>query len=454
VFFNDTVSVSMSDQNLNWDRCRRAIALLSLLGLVCWLAYPRSAQGRERKAVAKMSAIPGAVLHRQGPEKTWRIIKPGEAIESEDLLVAFPGGPVDSANGAVRLTLLSDLARLSHYPILESAVILHENPNVDHDFSLDRGRVDLTNRRTEGPATVRVHFRKEIWDLTLEEPKTRVALELYGRWPQGVPFSKEVGKSSDEPTADLVLLVLHGEVSLKANGNRYALRAPPGPASFHWDSVSGADRGPQRLEEPPGWARPAAVMLPRVKDLTAVLKVVQQRVTESTTIQDALAESLDSDNPNARRIAVYGLAALDDLPHLADALTNAKHPDVRDTAVPALRAWIGRAPGQDMKLYETLVNEKKYSPNQAEIVLQLLHSFGEPELARPATYDALIEYLMHDKPAVRQLASWHLSRLVPAGKDIAYNPAAPEPERQRAYDKWKELVPTGKMPPAPDKAKP
>ncbi len=448
-----TVSISMSEQ----DMPSRMHGLRATILLAIGVLAPLSSQGRgeEHKIVAKMSAIPGAVLHRQGPQKAWRIIKPGEAIVSEDLLVAFPGGPIDSGNAAVRMTLLSDLARVSQYPILESAVILHENPDVDLDFTLDRGRVDLTNRKAEGAAHVRVRFRKEIWDITLDEPKTRVALELYGRWPQGVPFSKDVGKSSEEPTADLVLLVLAGDATLKANGNRYALRAPPGPASFHWDSVVGSDAAPQRLEEAPGWARPAAVLMPRsLKDVTAVLRVVQQRLVEDATIQSVLAESLDSDNPSARRIAIYGLAALDDIGHLADALTNAKYEDVRDAAVPALRAWIGRAPGQDLQLYNLLIKDKNYTANQAEIVLQLLHSFGETDLARPATYETLIDYLMHDKPAVRQLAIWHLRRLVPAGREVTYNPTASEEDRQRTYEKWKQLVPSGKMPPAPGKPKP
>jgi hypothetical protein len=425
-----------------------------LLGLMTWLTCLDPARADEAKVVAKAATLPGVILHRQGPEQAWRVVKPHESIQVDDLLVAFPGGPLDSKNGAVRLTLLSDLARVSHYPVLESAVILHENPDVDLDFTLVRGRVDLTNRRKEGPAHVRVRFRQETWELTLDEPKTRVALELYGRWPQGVPFSKADGKNADEPTADLVLMVLQGEATLKVNGSRYAMRPPPGPASFHWDSVVGSDRVPQHLDELPGWARPAAVMLPRAKDVTAVLKVLEKRLTDNSSIQQILAESVDSDNADARRIAVYGLAALDDLGRLADALTDEKHDDVRNAAVPALRAWIGRGPGQDMKLYETLVKEKKYSPNQAEMVLQLLHSFGERDLARAATYETLIEYLLHDKPAIRELASWHLYRLAPAGKDIAYNPVAPEAQRQRAYEQWKTLVPSGKMPPSADRAKP
>src|SRR2546426_1010093 len=83
-----------------------------------------------------------------------------------------------------------------------------------------------------GAAQVRVRFRDQVWDLTLSEPKSRLAFELYGRWPRGVPFNKE--DKDEQPTADVVLLALQGDVEVKAGGRIFAMHAPPGPAIFHW----------------------------------------------------------------------------------------------------------------------------------------------------------------------------------------------------------------------------
>jgi hypothetical protein len=433
----------------------RPAAVVLLLGLAAVVPGGGQVRADDPKDASKPQTVVakstlGALLHRQGPDHAWHLIKPREPIQSEDLIVAVPGGGLDSKDGAVHLSLLSDLARLSPYPVLESAVILHDNPEVDLDFTLDRGRVDLTNHKKKGPAHVRVRFRDQKWDLTLNEPKSRVALELYGRWPKGIPFSKDP-KSTDEPTTYVVLLALHGDVDVRAGGSRFAMSPPPGPAYFHWDSAGGQDEGPRQLGELPNWARPTRAMLPRVKDLTAALKVLERRLAEKTSIEEALVESLDSKDADTRRVAVYGLGALDNLPALVNALSDPKHEDVREVAVVALRHWIGRGKGQDLKLYDVLVKEKQFSPNQAAIVLQLLHSFGDPDLARPATYETLIDYLMHDKLAIRELAWWHLYRLVEAGKDVAYDAAAPEAQRQAAYDKWKELIPSGKLPPQPKK---
>src|SRR5262249_48114505 len=87
----------------------------------------------------------------------------------------------------------------------------------------------------------------------------------------------------------------------------------------------------------------------------------------------------------------------------------------------------------------------------AETTVQLLHSFGDDDLDRPETYEMLIDYLDHEKLAVRGLAHWHLIRLVPEGKKFGYNPLDPKKKRDAAVAKWRKLIPHGKMPPKPRK---
>ena len=400
------------------------------------------------KKMARGEGVVEAKLAREGPGKPWMVVKPGESLHSEDLIIAVPNGALSTRNNDVRLSLLSDLARLSPFPVLESAVILHDSTDKELDFTLDRGRVDVTNRKRAGAVRVRVRVRDQQFDLTLEEPRTRVAFELYGRWPKGAPFTKDP-KAEDEPTAELVLLVLNGSAELKTSKSRHAMTAPPGPAYFHWDSAVGDDAQVHRLEEVPGWAKPGIANLPRVKDLQAVFGLIRKSIEDRKvgTVETVLADTLDADNLNTRRMAVYGLGALDDISHLIDALNGSKHEDVREVSILALRHWIGRYKGQDAKLYDTLVKDKMFTANQAEIVMQLLHSFGDSDLAKPATYETLIDYLVHEKLAVRELAKFHLYRLVPAGKDIAYDPAGAAEERTKAHDKWHTLIPNGKLPP-------
>jgi hypothetical protein len=162
---------------------------------------------------------------------------------------------------------------------------------------------------------------------------------------------------------------------------------------------------------------------------------------------DVAEELARSGDEFERRLGVNALAAMDELSRLALVMTTTKHADVWDHGVLALRHWIGRGPGQDQKLYKALTEKGGFSPGEAEVVLNLLHSYGADDLARPETYEALIDYLESDRLPIRGLAEWHLTRLVPAGKKIGYNPVGPKEEREAAVKEWRKLIPSGKLPP-------
>ena len=400
-----------------------------------------------RHPAARCISTTAAMVRREAPVEPWHVVHKDETLYSNDLLVGTTGASLDSTNGAVHLSFRTDLTGQSPYPIIEAAVVLHQQAGLDLDFTLERGRVDLQNRKAQGAATARVHVRNESWDLVLAEPGAAIALELYGRWPRGVAFTREA-TPKEVPTADLVFLVLIGNVTLKHERYEYALKAPPGPAFIEWDSVTGEDETPHFLKKPPPWADARFNDSPEVKERKARAERFRH-LAVSQSLDAAIQEMLNSSDPGDRRLAVFAMGALDNIEGLGKALREAKHPDVWDNGVLALRHWIGRGPGQDQHLYKALIEKAKFSPVDAETVLQLLHSYGDNELARPETYETLIDYLDHDKLAVRGLAYWHLSRLVPVGKDLGYNPQDSKEARAVAIKRWQKLVPAGQLPPHP-----
>src|SRR5262249_35684574 len=128
---------------------------------------------------------------------------------------------------------------------------------------------------------------------------------------------------------------------------------------------------------------------------------------------------------------------------------NKNHDEVRHLAVFALRQWFGSKAENYQKLYDTLL-KKQFSEQEATAIMHLLHGFTEVQLKEPATWSVLIEYLRHSKPAIRQLASWHLYGLLPdIGRTIPYSPVANSDLLQASYEKWKRAVPEGKLPPLP-----
>src|SRR5690242_12010704 len=94
---------------------RRLDVLLPLaaaaLTLPLWPAAPTAAAAEGPTAVARCGTPAGSLFQRAGPGKPWQTLKPKDDISGGQLLVGLPGAALDSRNGAVRLTLLSDLAR-------------------------------------------------------------------------------------------------------------------------------------------------------------------------------------------------------------------------------------------------------------------------------------------------------------------------------------------------------
>jgi hypothetical protein len=151
-----------------------------------------------------------------------------------------------------------------------------------------------------------------------------------------------------------------------------------------------------------------------------------------------------------RMLGVLFLGALDATAALVDCLEDRGHPEVRGTAAFVLRQYIARGHTQEMDLFTTLCDRKFYPPEKAEILLQLLHTFSDEDIARPQTYDRLVGYLNHENLSIRDLALWHLALLAPdITKDMAYNPTDAPDKRAAAVEVWRKRVPAGKVPPRP-----
>jgi hypothetical protein len=426
----------------------RHLSCKHLLLAVLFCAIP-TVQADEPKAekgapLAECVTETGSLLSREAPGKPWQVVKEKQAIPSGHLILGMLHGAV--ANKDVKIAIFGDPDGTSPLPILETAFSLQEEKGVDLRCTLDRGRVVLTNLKEKGPATVRLHVRDWTGELVLSTPGTQVMLTLFGRWPRGVPFNKEA-KPTEGPPLAWILLVLNGELTVKGPKGEVAMKAPPGPALYEGDSLGTPVGAPEHLEKLPAWAT-ADGDSERGKMLKALAARIRKDFAEKS-VDEALGNLLASKEVSDQRAAVVLLAATDNLKRIGEVLGNARSPEIWDTAVLALRNWIGRGSGQDMKLYRGLIDVGKFEPIEAETVLYFLHSFGDEDLKHPETYQLLVKELESERLAIRGLANWHLIRLVPAGRKIGYDPLATKEERAKAAAEWRKLIPPGKLPPAP-----
>ena len=150
----------------------RTRTLLSAAALALLALGARAAEGDPPAVCATQK---GSILRREKPDAKWQYVAEKEKLKAGELLIGLPGAALESADKAAKLTFLTDFGD-SPFPVIECAVVLHEPKGADLDFTLDRGRADVTNTKDKGAAKVRVRVHGAVFDLTLHEPMARVAV--------------------------------------------------------------------------------------------------------------------------------------------------------------------------------------------------------------------------------------------------------------------------------------
>ncbi len=423
------------------------ILAVTLVSCVLLSAVPAATGGKDGKpaaATGQNTSLPGSLLACPAQGKRCEVVAQGAAVSVGDLLVALPGtrGEVRLADGKLRLSLLGGYPKNTDAPALPSAVRVHAPGGLAFDLELDGGRALLAYGKGKGALKGQLRVGGENLLVELVEPGTQVAVELLRRWPPGAPFTAEP-KKEDAPITDAVILLLGGEISVRSKGaaEQTSVR---GQVFYHWNSLAGLV-GPVPLKEVPGWV--SGDVAPKGEAARIALARFRQRLVQQG-LDKAVADTLAGQDVGQRVQAVHALGAVGDLQGLLKVLHGAKSAEVRRTALDALRQRSARSAADDVLVYRALVADQ-YKPAHAEMVMQLLRGFDRPALADAATYQALIHYLAHDRAAVRELAAWHLHRLVPEGRKIGYDAAAPAAERARAQAAWRKLIPAGRVPSPP-----
>jgi hypothetical protein len=418
--------------------------------------------------------VPSVLVTHASASDPWQRLKPESRVFSHDMLVSLPGYKSGvRLDSGVGLTLWGSAYEFGS-AFLESAVVLHvPSKDFDADFTLDRGAVMLTSHKDK-PAAVRIRFHREIWDVTLEEPQTKVGVALLGR--HVLPYD-----AHEPPRADCILIVRSGRASVRVSpyveyGNIEPVKEGKTtvPQLISWDSVGKGVRPPVPF---PRDLRPGEQMVLGVFDppkvpstlprevqeewqkLPEALVGMSARLSRPGKIETMLMEMLQSEDASVRPLqallAVRCLGALDAIPALVDDILNNEQKSfaLRREAIYTLRHWTGRNASQENLLFDPdpkvrsglLTAGGKFSPSEAEILISLLHTPSTEQLVSPDYWAYLIDNLKHDKLAVRQVACFHLM-LLPEGQSVRYDPAGPLEARQAGIAAWKKLIPDGKIP--------
>ncbi|HEV3261714.1 MAG TPA: FHA domain-containing protein, partial [Gemmataceae bacterium] len=325
------------------------------------------------------------LVQRQGEAHPWSILRPEARVATGHTLVSLPGyRSLIALDGGLQLTLWGNLPEFSASPpVLESVVMLHApSPRTDLDFTLDRGRVVVTNRKEPAAsARVRLRFLREDWELELPDASSEVGVELWTR-----PGGAAAGAAAQPPAACLGLFALKGRVRVRARGK-----------SFDLDKrrLSWINREPTKLyraelpASPDWWARPPDKKTPAVQKAMLSLLEWSDRLGGSTarppkggapaaavvaeTIKTHVGELKDPDDQD---LGVFFLAALEQTKLLVLCLGDRQNPDVRGSALFALQSWLGRGGQHAEQLAGILENEGHgFSKDKAERIVGLLRVY-------------------------------------------------------------------------------
>lgn len=403
---------------------------------------------QQKTPLARSLSKDGSLLVMPKGSSSWKTAKHEEEFYEGDMIISGAGTSIENIEKTVKLTFRGDIAGTSPLPIRETAIILlPKKEGVDFSVDFERGRIELTNTKDKGSVFCQVSLfdDREHGQVKLIEPGSTCSLEELGRWPKGTHFNPQ-SKDEVKPVYDLIYVALKGTSEVSDHGVTHFMSAPPGPAMLQWNSADGGNPIKSKLQKLPDWTLPPDLSNPVIRGRMGSVFKFRDEFFKGRSLPEVLSELIESGTETDRFIAVNMMLATDQLELFFKSIMTTKFNDVIDNGIIGLRHWIGRKPGQDHKLYEFMISGRHYTKKQAEIFVDLLHSFGDDELKEPEIYEALIDYLGNEKTGIRGLANWHLHRLVPAGRDIKFDPTAPEAERKEAIAKWKKLVPKGTVP--------
>ncbi|MFO0864435.1 MAG: hypothetical protein U0744_07255 [Gemmataceae bacterium] len=413
-----------------------------------------------RSAVGQIVADPkdGILLKRTAKAPEWqRVSAKSPGIETGQTLVTLPAtrSTIQLSRG-LQVKLWGAVPELQPAPQLyESMITLHASEKFDLDFTLLRGRVVLASTKNDKAAIVRMRFENpmmidgvEAFDMAIG-PKAEVLIDRWSSLPRSEPFFRDPANTNRVgPTAQVGIIALAGNVTIKHGDIPRSLMSPPGTALLLWSSNKGTS-DPQNMQSLPDWLIGKGSAKGTDEKIIKETNQVRQDMVanlNSKNLDVLIAEMRESNNPVARRLSGLSLAAMDELPSLLDLLEQDKQPDVRLTTIEALRYWIATSRNGEYRIYDLL--KAKYKMSEAETIMQLLHSFSERATQQPDTYELLIDYLVHPVLPIRELAAWHLYQMAPAGRNIPYSASADSVIRQRAHTAWRALIPPGQLPPA------
>lgn len=399
----------------------------------------------ERRVVATYDTPTQPLLFLKRETIRWEKIDPRESrVSSTDIVLALPGfHPAILTESGVRIQMWGSVYEHLPLPLAESRLALAVPAiGIDAEITLFGGRIFLTAPKATKPTVVRVRFRNEVWDVTLANRETEVAIDLVGEPSRGPLFNRDLPES---PRALVYLGVVQGIASVRSGFLQSGDLG--GGTKWKWDSKGGpAAQAPENDADEVGIPNRWTKQVPT----TAASKEAVPTITEMA-LRIGRAQAMFDIDLNAtlkdpketigrRVLSTWMLGSMDSLSYLIDALEADSTP-VRDAAAKTIRHWIAQHPSRDAIFQEELAMKIAFNENQRANIIGLVRGTERPPTA--VLMEQLFDLLINEKLAVRELARMQLASIDPAGqKSSNYDAASDRSGAQMSLWKanWKQKM--------------
>ncbi len=429
---------------------------------------------------------PTSLLVQRKENDGWMRLKPNSSVFTGDPVMSLPGYASEVRlecdvhlllRGHLReftpLLLVKDesgrernAAQVMDY-LQESVVVLHKPRDTDADLTLERGRLYLSNHKSNETRglVVRLRFENKVWDLTLHQG-AEVVVDLIKTHIPGTVV----------PLTLLKLFLLKGEAALALDRDRFPDLSEPERAYFAWSNQNpSAYEHPQLSKQDVEtatrvlYAKRPTVNTQQARDMELALRAIRDRMTVDKEPRIALQETLTNNQYSEHQLALYCFAALDEVKDLFDILGRADlpHGPDRDTAVTAIQRWLDHGPGQRDRLFDPntgkglLRSDLGYTTEEAKRIVTLLREPTDEDIYSTKFYSALAQDLASDKVALAELGHWWLYRIalqlfrLDLPNLRKFNAALPQNRRVEAKKEVDQAIREGRLPPPePGKSRP
>ncbi|MES2791081.1 MAG: hypothetical protein V4719_15820 [Planctomycetota bacterium] len=327
--------------------------------------------------------------------------------------------------------------------VMGPAIVGVTDPTKDAPMGINllRGRVILqpaeaNDAAAGGPTTplkLALSIQGASWRLELADPSTRCGIEVTPRDPQ--QLEEDFGTHGWSGR----LFVWTG--SVKVTNAEGAEQTLTGPDSL----VLAADPTNPNAPSPaskdvPNWDR----RLSTIAQKNARLFADEFKADESSA-HDALLGLLNSRVYALSKLGVSCLGLIGDYETMLEVMDRNEHHESRVAAIESLRSWINQDPQNRVKLKETLA--AKFYPQEADVIYRLIWGYQEQDARSKQTSEQLVNWLEHDRVAVREMAWYYIKSLtnrkmeVFDARDTPMHIAAAVKKIRRILDKDGTLLP-------------